>query len=37
MKAVSNPNTFFMIQYLPIYLTDSPRNWLNNLWEDSIK
>jgi hypothetical protein len=37
MKAVSNPDTFFMIQYLPIYLTDSPRNQLNNLRENSIK
>jgi hypothetical protein len=27
----------FMIQYLPIYLTDSARNWLNNLREGTIK
>ena len=26
-----------MIQYLPIYLTDSTRNWLNNLREGTIK
>jgi hypothetical protein len=31
MKVASAPNTFFMIQYLPIYLTGSARNWLNNL------
>ena len=37
MKAVSASNTYFMIQYLPIYLTDLARNWLNNLREDTIK
>jgi hypothetical protein len=37
MKAVSNPDMFFMIHYLLIYLTDSPRNRLNNLRKDSIK
>jgi hypothetical protein len=26
MKAASTPDTFFMIQYLPIYLTDFARN-----------
>jgi hypothetical protein len=31
MKAASAPDTFFMIQYLPIYLTDFARNWINNL------
>ena len=37
MKAAPAPDTFFMIQYLPIYLTDSTRNWLNNLREGTIK
>jgi hypothetical protein len=37
MKAASALGPFFMIQYFLIYLTDSARNWLNNLWEDSIK
>jgi hypothetical protein len=31
MKVASALDTFFMIQYLPIYLTNSTRNWLNNL------
>jgi hypothetical protein len=31
MKAASALNTFFMIQYLLIYLTDLARNLLNNL------
>jgi hypothetical protein len=26
MKVASAPDTFFMIQYLPIYLTDFARN-----------
>jgi hypothetical protein len=37
MKAASAPNMFFMIQYLPIYLIDSARNWLNNLREGTIR
>jgi hypothetical protein len=37
MKAASTPDMFFMIQYLPIYLTNSARNWLNNLCEGTIK
>jgi hypothetical protein len=37
MKAASAPDTFFMIQYLPIYLTDFARNWINNLREATIK
>jgi hypothetical protein len=37
MMAASALDTSFMIQYLPIYLTDSARNWLNNLREGSIK
>jgi hypothetical protein len=37
MKAASAPDTFFMIQYLPIYLIDSATNWLNNLWEGTVK
>jgi len=37
MKAASAPDTFFMIQYLLIYVTHSARNWLNNLREGTIK
>jgi hypothetical protein len=37
MKVASAPNVFFMIQYLPIYLTDFARNWLNNLREGTIR
>ena len=37
MKAASAPDTFFMIQYLPIYLTDFARSWLNNLRKGTIK
>jgi hypothetical protein len=37
MKAASAPDTFFMIQYLPIYLIDSAIKWLNNLQKGTIK
>ena len=37
MKAAFTPDTFFMIQYLPIYLTNFARNWLNNLRKGTIK
>ena len=37
MKAASASDMFFMIQFLLIYLTDSARNWLNNLQEGTIK
>ena len=37
MKAASAPDMFFMIQYLPIYLTDFARSWLNNLRKGTIK
>jgi hypothetical protein len=37
MKAAFALDTFFMIHYLPIYLTNSARNWLNNLREGTIK
>jgi hypothetical protein len=37
MKVASAPNTFFIIQYLPIYITDSTRNWLNNLREGTMR
>jgi hypothetical protein len=37
MKVASTPDTFFMIQYLPIYHTTPLENWLNNLWEGTIK
>ena len=37
MKVASTLYTFFMIQYLLIYLTDLARNWLNNLQDDTIK
>jgi hypothetical protein len=37
MKVPSALDTCFMIQYLSIYLIDSARNWLINLWEGTIK
>lgn len=37
MKAASMSGSNFMIQYLPIYLTDSARTWLNHLQKGAIK
>ena len=37
MNVASAPDMFFIIQYLPIYLTDSVRNWLNHLRKGTIK
>lgn len=36
MKAASAPDPNFMVQYLPLFLANSARTWLNHLGEGSI-